>query len=128
MSRAPRRQFLAPFLLTVAAAIPGCKKGGPTETIRHDNPPADPYRSWTVISGSGSCEATLDGEACPPDAECDPPAPVEIECPDGVGADQGTIVQASADGPCTIADAEVACPEPLETLEEDPPEDELVED
>lgn len=129
MSRAPRRQFLAPFILTVAAAIPGCKSKSDTTTVRHVNPPADPYRTWNVWTSEEGCEAVIAGaDDCPPDASCNPPPPMEVACPEGMTADSITIVQAAADGPCTLGDAVVACPEQLETFEEDVPDEGMIED
>jgi hypothetical protein len=128
MSRAPRRHFLAPFILTAAAALPGCKPKPATTT--HDNPPSSSYRSWTVWAGDGECQAEDDAvdDSCPPGASCNPPPPFQTACPEGVTEGQITITQAKADGPCTMqtaeASVEVACPEaiPYEYPEEEDPE------
>lgn len=131
MSRAPRRQFLAPFILTAAVAIPGCKpKGG--DTITKEKPePTEAYRTWTVWASADGCEASDNASMdCPPEMSCNPP-PMQVACPEGLTEGDVTITQAEENGPCMLDDAEVACPEELpyeEEEEEELPEDEPLED
>jgi hypothetical protein len=130
MSRAPRRHFLAPFVLTAAAALPGCKHGGDTNRPSTSHP----FRSWDVWASGDDCEASdSDANACEPNAECNPPEPIVVACPEGMAGDQVVIVQDLDGGPCRIDGGDkVACPEELmvedETPDEDAPDDDLPDD
>jgi hypothetical protein len=123
MRNRPRRAFAAPFILTIAAAIPGCKSSAPKDdTIVHRNPPEpdpdpDPvkgvaaYQSWTVQGNAGKCDAYFDVECPPPDeATCNPPPPMVVACPAELpDGEQMRVVQLEENGPC-YAEA-MECPE-----------------
>lgn len=132
MPRKPRRQFLAPFVLTAAVALPGCKPKAQNTTV--ENPPGGTYQSWTLWASADGCELANDADnECPPETECNPPPPMPVACPEGFTEGSVQITQASEGGPCTMDGAEVACPEPLpfeeeEDLPEDLPEEELPEE
>ncbi len=118
MRNRPRRAFAAPFILTIAAALPGCTKAGPnTRTTEHTNPPnvtstAAPYQSWTVQQlAPGQCDAYGDIDCPPPDeATCNPPPPMKVACPGSLAEDaQLRIVQLEQDGPCYLE--AMTCPD-----------------
>jgi hypothetical protein len=112
MRNRPRRTFAAPFILTIAAAVPGCTRPDPaTSTIRTENPPppdvvtpeGDPYQTWTVQSSGGEmCDAYLDVDCPPPEeATCNPPPPAVVACPGGFAEGQQIrVLQLEEGGPC----------------------------
>lgn len=132
MSRAPRRQFLAPFILTAAAALPACK-GKPAPTIvDHENPPPSQVRSWTVWVSGDECMADDNTpDSCPEGASCNPPPPMIVSCPEGMTGESVTINE--TDGACTYEDGTAApCLEALQITDQESPDepddDELLED
>lgn len=118
MSRRPRQSFAAPFILSIAVALPmatACKSGGGGGEVKQPDPdPVGNYGEWNVwmaADGSGCSAAPVDSGECPPDASCNPPPPMAVSCPEGISADGLKIIQAVEGGECaTEAGAPVACP------------------
>lgn len=110
MRQRQRRNFAAPFILTLAAAIPACTKGSPTVKEPKPDPVASPYQTWSVERSGEACSVYYEMD-CPPDASCNPPPPMAVACPAGVedGA-RFTIVQLEEDGPCSIGEEPAECP------------------
>lgn len=114
MRQRPRRVFAAPFILTIAAAIPACSSGTPrTVDEPKPDPAAEPYQTWTVRdSGGEQCSAYVEVDCPPPEqgTTCNPPPPMAVACPAGLAeGGQVTVVQLEEGGPCYAEAAE--CPE-----------------
>jgi hypothetical protein len=110
LSRSQRRlSFAAPLILVAACTPTG---GGDTTTTRNPPQPEPPYSQWNVSMYSGECSADdATPFDCPPDASCNPPPPMPVECP--AGLEEGgsvLVIQQSEDGPCTVDGTETACP------------------
>jgi hypothetical protein len=112
MSRSSRRLSFAAPLVLIAACHPSPKKEPPI----HENPPAaSRYAEWNVAKSGDTCYAdTLEEMSCPPDASCNPPPPMSIQCPEGLEEGASLVVyQAEENGPCYIdgeTATEIACP------------------
>jgi hypothetical protein len=104
-----RFSFAAPLVL-VAACHHG---GGPTITHNPPPQPAAHYADWQVSMQGDTCYADdatpID---CPPDASCNPPAPMTIACPDGITEDAPVkVYQEQENGPCAVeGGAPIDCP------------------
>jgi hypothetical protein len=59
---------------------------------------------WNVYSTNGMCSAN-DLQPCPPDVECQPPPPRQIECPAGLGEGTNVRVVELSDKTCAVAPA-----------------------
>ncbi|MCE9573877.1 MAG: hypothetical protein K8W52_12075 [Deltaproteobacteria bacterium] len=111
MSRRPRTQFAAPFVMVVAACSHDASRGGGSSG------PA-PLQSWSVQRTVDRCSAMIHVD-CPRDnsVTCNPPALQEYACPD-FPMERTTVV--SFDGKTCVIDgtnAPTTCPH------QDPPVD-----
>ena len=122
--RAPRRNFAASLVVTIAA-LPACGRTVDHREPVHPNPPPttdndprdhradpnapDPGTTWrVVVDGVGTCTAMRDME-CPEGASCNPPEPPRITCPDGADKIQYSI-RAQDDGTCVLVAPPPECP------------------
>jgi hypothetical protein len=86
-----RTVFAAPLIV-----IAGC--GGKDGS---QDPSRLPGQSWTVRKQGATCRADHRID-CPPNVACNPPAPLEIECPPGATEAMTVTVVAKADKTCAI--------------------------
>ena len=92
-ARTPRRAFTAPFVMTLATALPAC--GG----MRTTNPPGPPTpshdRVWTVTRTDAGTDCTAQESVSCPNSEpgCAQPAPTSYACPLGADGQPDTALQ-----------------------------------
>ena len=107
MARARRTRFAASFV-AIAACGHGTKDTGGGQGT---GGAGQPMRTWSINGYDGSCHA-MEWNDCPPDVHCNPPPPIQIECPPGAKTD-GTARIVSFDGKtCELeaTHAPIACP------------------
>jgi hypothetical protein len=136
-ARTPRRSFAAPFVVTLAATAPACyMSSSPQGTTASQPPPAQPAQptpapepggppvvmnppmpqtpapaagtKWTVYRTKDSCKAAYIVD-CPAGAMCNPPPPVDYECPQNVSLDKPVTVASDGTG-CFVQYEMPKCP------------------
>ena len=102
--------FAAPFVLVAA-----CHHGGGSTTAQQTNN----YAEWSVQKQGDTCTAYDAKPApCPAGAVCNPPEPVQVDCPVDMTTPTIEIVQPMVGGECYTQPADgtapqaVTCPHP----------------
>lgn len=69
------------------------------ETPEPEQPPKASARNWRIVQEGKSCSAESEIE-CPPNVDCNPPAPVKYECIPGLEY-PATVTRAAGASECT---------------------------
>jgi hypothetical protein len=92
-----RTQFVAPFIISVAAC-----SGGKS----HESPNRFPGTVWYVMSqGENKCSASFTDLDCPKGAMCNPPPPSETKCPPFAEGQNWANVAKRTNGTCAVLPA-----------------------
>ncbi|HVK78333.1 MAG TPA: hypothetical protein VM734_33740 [Kofleriaceae bacterium] len=112
-----RRWFAAPLVLTFSSPLACSSRAPAVEAKQGDpKPPANPLAGFaTVIPNGTACTYNVQVR-CPKDISCNPPPPMAIECPPGMGDMPAVHVGALGDGGCVMVPygcGDLACAVPV---------------